>query len=225
LLLLCLRQVYLWGFYFIIGCLTGTICSVVTCEGGIYPCLIIPLPSQNPRSPGTSPLGLTSLKRKNHPIVVTLGGIGSCYTSLTFKTQALILATNCAITSMTIDITMVIVVAWILVLMCSGCCLVTLSFPLFLFSTLNKVWEDVMLQFDFSFSGSFFGSYSLNFLLELVFELELPNFLKGPNLLSRVDISIAILWETLETFASGFVNLSSNSSLGYLLYLSSMGRV
>jgi hypothetical protein len=42
------------------------------------------LPLQNPRSPGTSPLGLTSLKRKNLPIVVTLGGIGSCYASLAF---------------------------------------------------------------------------------------------------------------------------------------------
>jgi hypothetical protein len=41
-------------------------------------------PLQNPRSPGTSPLGLTSLKRKNLPIVVTLGGIGSCYASLAF---------------------------------------------------------------------------------------------------------------------------------------------
>jgi hypothetical protein len=29
-----------------------------------------------------SPLGLASLKRKNLPIVVTLGGIGSCYASL-----------------------------------------------------------------------------------------------------------------------------------------------
>jgi hypothetical protein len=42
------------------------------------------LPLQNSRSPGTSPLGLTSLKRKNLPIVVTLGGIGSCYASLAF---------------------------------------------------------------------------------------------------------------------------------------------
>jgi hypothetical protein len=41
-------------------------------------------PFQNPRSPGTSPLGLASLKRKNLPIEVTLGGIGSCYTSLAF---------------------------------------------------------------------------------------------------------------------------------------------
>jgi hypothetical protein len=31
-----------------------------------------------------SHLGLTSLKRKNLPIVVTLGGIGSCYASLAF---------------------------------------------------------------------------------------------------------------------------------------------
>jgi hypothetical protein len=35
-----------------------------------------------------SPLGLTSLNRKNLPIVVTLGGIGSCYTNLMYKTQA-----------------------------------------------------------------------------------------------------------------------------------------
>jgi hypothetical protein len=33
--------------------------------------------------------------------VVTLGGIGSCYASLTFKPQAFILATNCAITDFT----------------------------------------------------------------------------------------------------------------------------
>ena len=57
---------------------------MVTCEGETYPCLFILLPPQNPRSPRTSPLGLTSLKRKNHPIVVTLGGIGSCYASLAF---------------------------------------------------------------------------------------------------------------------------------------------
>jgi hypothetical protein len=55
---------------------------VVTCEGGIYLLALKPLPSQNPRSPGTSPLGLTSLNRKNHPIEVTLGGIGSSYASL-----------------------------------------------------------------------------------------------------------------------------------------------
>ena len=65
-----------------------TICLVVTCEGGITTLSCNPLPSQNPKSPGTSPLGLTSLKRKNHPIVVTLGGIGSCYASLTLKPQA-----------------------------------------------------------------------------------------------------------------------------------------
>jgi hypothetical protein len=51
-------------------------------RGETYPCLIILEPPQSPRSPRTSPLGLTSLKRKNHPIVVTLGGIGSCYASL-----------------------------------------------------------------------------------------------------------------------------------------------
>jgi hypothetical protein len=39
---------------------------------------------QNHKSPGTSLLDLTSLKRKNLPIVVTLGGIGSCYASLAF---------------------------------------------------------------------------------------------------------------------------------------------
>jgi hypothetical protein len=61
---------------------------VVTCEGEITTLSCNPLPYQNPRSPGTSPLGLTSLKRKNHPIVATLGGISSCYASLTFKPQA-----------------------------------------------------------------------------------------------------------------------------------------
>jgi hypothetical protein len=65
-----------------------TVCSVVTCEGGITTLSYNPFPSQNPRSPGMSPLGLTTLNRKNHPIVVTLGGIGSCYTSLAFNPQA-----------------------------------------------------------------------------------------------------------------------------------------
>jgi hypothetical protein len=50
---------------------------MVTCEGAIYLLALNPLPSQNPRSPGTSPLGLTSLNRNNLPIEVTLGGIGS----------------------------------------------------------------------------------------------------------------------------------------------------
>jgi hypothetical protein len=50
----------------------------VTCEGDYYHLALLNLlPSQNPRSPGTSPLGLTSLKRKNLPIKVTVGGIGS----------------------------------------------------------------------------------------------------------------------------------------------------
>jgi hypothetical protein len=65
-----------------------TICSVVTCEGGITTLSCNPLPSQNPRSPGTSPLGFTTLIRKNHPIVVTLGGIGSCYARLTLQPLA-----------------------------------------------------------------------------------------------------------------------------------------
>jgi hypothetical protein len=38
----------------------------------------------NPRLPGTSPLGLASLNRKDLPIVVTLGGVGPCYASLAF---------------------------------------------------------------------------------------------------------------------------------------------
>jgi hypothetical protein len=38
----------------------------------------------NPRLPGTSPLGLASLNRKDLPIVVTLGGVGPCYSSLAF---------------------------------------------------------------------------------------------------------------------------------------------
>jgi hypothetical protein len=61
---------------------------VVTCEGGITTLSCNPLPSQNPRSSGMSPLGLVTLNRKNHSIMVTLGGIGSYYTSLTFKPQA-----------------------------------------------------------------------------------------------------------------------------------------
>jgi len=93
----------LWGFHFIIGCLAGNIYLVVTCEGGIYPFLLILFPSQNPRSPGMSPLSLTSINRKNHPIMVTLGGIGSCYASLTFEPQAFILATNFVIKGTMVD--------------------------------------------------------------------------------------------------------------------------
>jgi hypothetical protein len=69
-------HLYFW-LYFSLLAVSRTICSVVTCEGGIYLLSYNPLPSQNPRSPGTSPLGLTSLNRKNLPIEVTLGGIGS----------------------------------------------------------------------------------------------------------------------------------------------------
>ena len=67
-------------------------------RGKVRPYLIILLPPQNDRSSGTSPLGLTSLKRKNLPIVVTLGWIGSCYAGLAFNLIAFFLATNCAIT-------------------------------------------------------------------------------------------------------------------------------
>jgi hypothetical protein len=75
----------LWGFYFLNWPLAGLSVWVVTCEGGKpYLCLISLLPLQNPSSPRTSPLGLTSLKGRNHPIVVTLSGIGSCYPSLAF---------------------------------------------------------------------------------------------------------------------------------------------
>jgi hypothetical protein len=69
--------------------------------GEPYLGLISLFPLQNHRSPGTSPLGLTSLKRKNLPIVVTLGGIGSCYASLALNLIAFFLATNCAITGST----------------------------------------------------------------------------------------------------------------------------
>jgi hypothetical protein len=61
---------------------------VVTCEGGITTLSCNPFPSQNAKSPGMSPLGPTYLKRNNHPIVVKLDGIGSCYASLTFIPQA-----------------------------------------------------------------------------------------------------------------------------------------
>ena len=82
-LLLCLRQVYLsfWGYTLLLA-VSRTICLVVTCEGGNLYLSYNPSPSQNPRSSGTSPLGLTSLNRNNHPIEVTLGGIGSSYASL-----------------------------------------------------------------------------------------------------------------------------------------------
>jgi hypothetical protein len=46
-------------------------------------------------SPGPS---LASLNRKNLPIVVTLGGEGSCFASLTYYSLAFLVSTNCAIT-------------------------------------------------------------------------------------------------------------------------------
>jgi hypothetical protein len=82
-LLLCPGQVHLFGYIYLYWLLANS-AQVVTCEGGgIYLFSYNPLPSQNLRSPGTSPLGLTSLNRKNLPIEVTLGGIGSSCTSLT----------------------------------------------------------------------------------------------------------------------------------------------
>ena len=39
-----------------------------------------------------SPLGLTSLKRKNLPIMVKFGGIGSCYANLAFYFIAFLLS-------------------------------------------------------------------------------------------------------------------------------------
>jgi len=60
-----------------------TIFLAVICEGetSLNP---LSLFLSNPRLPGTSPLGLAFLNRKDLPIVVTLGGVGPCYTSLAF---------------------------------------------------------------------------------------------------------------------------------------------
>ena len=77
-----------FGGFILLLAFGRTICSVVTCEGGITTLSCNPFPSQNARSPGMSPLGPTYLKRNNHPIMVTLDGIGSCYASLTLKPQA-----------------------------------------------------------------------------------------------------------------------------------------
>jgi hypothetical protein len=44
-------------------------------KGGIFYLAFKHLPSQNPRSSGTSPLGLTSLNRKSHLIEVTVVGL------------------------------------------------------------------------------------------------------------------------------------------------------
>jgi hypothetical protein len=53
----------------------------VKAENSLNP---LSLSLSNPRLPGTSPLGLASLNRKDLPIVVTLGGVGPCYASLAF---------------------------------------------------------------------------------------------------------------------------------------------
>jgi hypothetical protein len=56
--------------------------SMVTCERVFTLFPYHPSPAQSSKSLGTSPLGLTTQNRKNHPIEVTLGGIGSCYANL-----------------------------------------------------------------------------------------------------------------------------------------------
>jgi hypothetical protein len=86
-LLLCSWARILLGYFFQLSLLaiSQTICTVVTCEGGNLYLSYYPLPSQNPRSPGKSPLGLATLNRKNHPIEVTLGRIGSSYTNFSFQ--------------------------------------------------------------------------------------------------------------------------------------------
>jgi hypothetical protein len=49
---------------------------VVTCEGEYYHLAFLNLlPSQNPKSPRMSPLGLTSLNKNNLPIEVTVVGL------------------------------------------------------------------------------------------------------------------------------------------------------
>jgi hypothetical protein len=59
-----------------------TIFWAVICEGetDLNPLTLF---LSNPRLPGTSPLGLATLNRKDLPIVVTLGGVGPRYASLT----------------------------------------------------------------------------------------------------------------------------------------------
>jgi hypothetical protein len=56
------------------------------------------LASSKPQVTGDISPGLTSLNRKNLPIVVTLGGVGSCYASLASIFKPFDLATNYAIT-------------------------------------------------------------------------------------------------------------------------------
>jgi hypothetical protein len=70
---------------------------VVTCEGEYYHLAFLSLlPSQNPRSPGTSPLGLTSLNRKNLPIEVTVVGLVQLR-QFDLLSSVYYLTTNCAI--------------------------------------------------------------------------------------------------------------------------------
>ena len=83
LLLSCSRQVHiLWGLLRI-GLWSNYLLGGDLWRGN-YLTSFEPLPLQSHKSPGTSPLGLTSLNRNNLPIMVTLGGEGSCYASLAF---------------------------------------------------------------------------------------------------------------------------------------------
>jgi hypothetical protein len=59
------------------------------------------LTSSKPQATGDISPGLTSLNRKNLPIVVTLGGEGSCYASLASILLPFDLDTNYAITGPT----------------------------------------------------------------------------------------------------------------------------
>jgi hypothetical protein len=58
-----------------------------------------------PQVTGDVSLGLASLNRNNLPIVVTLGGEGSCFASLIHYSLAFLLSTNCAITHTKINVT------------------------------------------------------------------------------------------------------------------------
>jgi hypothetical protein len=90
--------IFLFLGYTLLLAVSRTICSMVTCEGRNLSLSYNPFPFSKPRSPWTSPLGLTSLNRKNHPIEVTLGGIGSSYASLPLHLYPFIHTTNCVIT-------------------------------------------------------------------------------------------------------------------------------
>jgi hypothetical protein len=84
--------------------------------------------------------------------------------------------------------------------------------------TLNKEWEYVMLELGLSFynlfSTSFLGSYLYsNFLLDLMYVLELLKSMKVLNFLSNYIMMITMLQEMSNTCVSSFENISSKSSL------------